>query len=723
MNPTNQDPRGPACAGGNGSARKSFTAPPPSPRAILFLVLLAALAGWLLQGHALVETLFPSEAEAYVHRKIQDIRGVNPQAANALEKIREKRALAAALKAAEQTGPQGLSDLIRRIATPGTAFEIELARLAEIPNLCRDDAEREAFLMAHAAACQALLGDPSGKALNDYLDLLRKAALDPAAWEIVRDDPVGLILYPHLGGRPDLWKFYAEERDWLGEILVQVDRDEPGLQGDSLPPQSFEREKGRALADLVALAREHHDLLRRAAVDLDLGPYAFCLFLAYGPIIRRAVREGGLPLEETLAVLYANADRFHLPPEGEERARQAAQIGDHLVFLRRNRPEVWKAAQSVPLALWLEERAPQHAEEVLKKFGPDHVTVLLHDSYEEAVAPACAALLKFGDVAIYVLNAYAGNEKFKRYLNDPRVGVRLIPYVLKFPENPDKALSNLEDNIRWADRYFDAEGNPRGDPHAWLEAIPLIGAPGKVLMNWSKGYPCTWGELGWAALDVVDAALLVASLGASSGLTTAKQAAKTAGRKTVQALTREEALQIGKSIARGSAQKAAGGVLRATARESTESLLRRAARSAVPAARVLETGRVVVRWAGHGIHEAGRAASASLRALKAGWAASPTLRRWVFRGLFAALLFIRIKELTLPALPQLAEELGRTAGEFARSVAEGLGRALVSGVRGFMKGMAPASVIAWIIYGIVTVALAWALWRFRPFRRPRVQPA
>lgn len=700
-------------------------AKPLGRRPVLFTLLLAALAGWILRGHALVRDVLSSpDAEGYARRKIEELRRVDPAAAGALEKIREKRALAAALKASEKNGLSGLADLARRTTPARAAFEIELARLAENRDLCKDAPERESFLTAHATPCLVLSDGSSAEALNHYLESLRRAAGDPALWEAVRDDPVALVLHPHLRERPDLWKFYVEERDWLAELLAQVDRDDLGERTEDPTPEAFEREKGKVLADLVELARDHHDLLRRAAVDLELGPYAVGLFLAYGPIIHRAVRDRGLDLAETLAVLYANADRFHLSGGAGERARQAAQAGDHLTFLCRNRPEVWKAAQSIPLALWLEEQAPLYAEEVLRKFGPDHVTVLLHDSYEDALAPACAALLKFGDLAIYVLQLFAGNADFKRHLKDPRVGVRLIPYVMKHTENPNEALANLEDNVRWADRYFDAEGNPRGDPHAWLEAVPLVGAPGKVLMNWSRGYPCTWGELGWAALDVADAALLVASLGTSSGVTAARQAAKAAGRQGAKALTRAEARQVERSIVREAARRAAEGALRrAAARGSSESLLRRAARSPGLAARVLEGSRVVVRWAGHGIHEVGRATAGSLRTLRAGWSSSPALRRWVLRGLFATLLFIRIKELTLPALPALGEELGRTAGEVARKAAEGAGRAVAAALNEFLKGSASSPVRVWIVYGLVAAALAFLLWRFRPFGRPRIRPA
>src|SRR5204862_598972 len=77
----------------------------------------------------------------------------------------------------------------------------------------------------------------------------------------------------------------------------------------------------------------------------------------------------------------------------------------------------------------------------------------------------------------------------------------------------------------------------------------LGGGAANVARNWANGVPCEWGELGWAALDVADAALLVASLGSSATVTeSGKEALKVTAKKVIRntQTKRSEERRVGK---------------------------------------------------------------------------------------------------------------------------------------------------------------------------------
>jgi hypothetical protein len=693
-------------------------------RSAVFAALLLICGLWLVHGPDVVRRLGGAQGpEAFVRKELARLRQI-PEAGAflaQLDETREIRAVAASVRTADRSG--GTTAVRRMIAQVSSGHEpcsLSLARLGVQERLFQTEEAREAFAIAHGTSCEALALEPDAADAAGYLQLLSHAAEQPPVWRVVRDDPIALVLWPHLGQEPDLWAFYAEQRDWLAEALVALElleaqRSEIQEEAASREPEAHRPEPGAQapvpagprLAQAVKAAYRHHPLVRQAVVDEKLGGVGFALFVSHGPVLQQAVLRHGLPLAEVLAVLAPNLESFELPasPEAERNAR-AQTLAAELAHVRRNKPSVWEDAKRHTLAWRLNKDVPEHAEALLETYGADDIAVFLYASFEREIVPAAAAVAKFGDLAIYILNRYAENQRLHDWLRDPRVGVRIVPFLARFQ---DEGLDRVDADLAWLDRYFHLDGSPRQDDYAWLEGVPIVGGPANVLRHWSRGEPCEWSELGWAALDIADGALLVMSFGGTSALTAARS-----GTKTV-------AVRAGRTAARsagaGARQAARAGVRR--------TLLRRivAAAGGKPFTMVSRTGGVLRGGASTARRGAARVWEAAWQVKTAWQRVPPPIRLWTYRGLLAVGLLITLKERTIPALPQLGEQIGKLAGELVRGSSEAVGAGLAAALREMLtSGEGLPEWGLFLLHAAVAVLLIGAtLTYYRSFLRPRVR--
>jgi len=661
---------------------------------LYFLIPAGLLLVWLWQGDAMLGILDPGRAANRDLEKAEaELRKLDPEADAFLAGVKDARdrtALGASLRAAElEHGEHGTDSALRSFAEgfdrEGGPAYFRLLRLAADVRMAPSEADREAIVYAHGTTVQHLMLEPSGRSADDYLTQLESAAGDRALWPIVRDDPVALLLWPHLKDDEALWQFYRDERDWLGEVLAAA---APASDGDSpaVDPGSF-------FAELVGVAQRYHPIVKQAVVEEGFGIVALPLFDAYGEVLRETARLG-VPVGEALEVVFANQDQFAAREPGE-----VAALADRLVHVKKNKPLVWEAARNEPLVLRLDAAVPNLSEPLLRKFAGNDVAGFLFTAYEDAMVPAAAALDRFGDLGLYILNRYQDDPRAHALLLDPEVGPRAVPFLARFQ---DAGFEKLDDNKKWLDRYFDAEGNEKKD-HTWIEAIPIAGAPVNVLGHWVKGQPVSWGELGWAAVDVADGVLLVASFGASAPVTAAKQGAKTGGRALVKATVRDGA----REVAAKSATKVAA---RGAARDSMlKAFVRRGGVWSVPLAggakAVLKVGRVTVTKVGSTVRDAARGLGTT-------WATTPArFRTWAYRGMLAVGLYVTLSERTIPGLPAAAEAMGAFAGKLANSVALAAGTFLANALRETL-GIASSPVARAVYLGFAVVLAALAAWLF-----------
>jgi len=500
-----------------------------SLRWVTFLFAFALTFCWGITGYRLTRESMASGPEETTQKYIRELGNENPQAAAELTRIRENsdiRALAAVLQEAEKRG--GLAEIQhlvdRKVQHGRTPWEIRLASLAVDPNLLPAAGSRDEFLSAHGSALQLLDQDATGQATNAYLDRLEQASRTPDSWRIAKGDSMAMLVNDCVSSL-ELREFYEHEQEWLDSIIVEV-----------VASADMEDSEKRALvSDVVEVAYDNRPYFKQA-VEQKLGDGAFFLFSQHGDVIRRMSGVGGVPLAEVLEVIFANSDfleRF--------KSDTPEKLAARLVYIRSHKPAVWQAARNISLALRLNEDAPDVADQLFEKYAADDIAALLYAGFENEVVFAAAAVAKFGDLAIYILHHYEGSRQFHEALKT-NVGPRLIPYVAKFS---DQGIERLKENQGWLDKYFQKDGTPKDEE--WWTQIPGGGAA-DVVRNWAKGYPNEWSELGWAALDVADAALAVATFGGSEVVTeTVGEGGKVVAKDVAKAEAKREILRAGEN--------------------------------------------------------------------------------------------------------------------------------------------------------------------------------
>ncbi len=737
-----------------------------SVRLIVFSVAGLVLVALLSRFNSLPNELagaLGSSPETELVEAIRILRERDPAAANrlqALDDSRRRKAIEAVLRT-EQRRPGGDPvQTAERLAAnldggaAGTSVEsarYRLALLASDKDLVATRDERAAFIAANGTVVDVFeslesVGDEgsilAGAALADYLADLDKVSAAPAAYRAVADDPIGIMLFDEERD-PKLRQFYltananAEHPDWLKAVIAQTVQ--PRMRGESpFKLTSFANVAEEddwapdpvSVAGVVQIAADNHPLFQQVFFDdFQLpendrrpAPVVVALFRDYGELIRLATGpKGNVPRSEILDVLFANEDfveRWRL--ENGESAEATLKLVAYFADLQKSKPGVWREARYSTLALRLDEVAPRHANEVLEEFGPDDIATLILSGYEQSAAKATEAVARFGDVAIVILQKYADeaggpNGLFHRALRNPEVGVRIVPFVAS---KGDDGLTKLESSIGWLDKYFDPDGRPR-DEVVWYEAIPIVGAPAKVVANLKNGHPNTWEELGWAAIDVADGALLVATFGASAAKAPAQQAAKQAAKKaaiqsgrrvvtnTTRTGAREARRQIGRTMLRGgTALRSIGRVTAATAKIVTPKIVTAAWKA--------------FRYVLSATYRASIAVISKANDLRKVWGRVPQhVRRAVYGGLLAASLYIRVRDRTIPHMHLIGEQLGRFVGSTVAALGKTVATTLAAAIDEVLGRPTPR-LTGWIAYGAVCVLTAFVMWRSWPFGRRRV---
>lgn len=682
-------------------------------RMILFVIFASATSVWLLAGSPLsqrVTGIDSTPSEVFLDRVTDELMKEDPTAAATVTKHRENNeikdlALASAVRDAEIRGglPEIHSLLKPSSQTEIIPIEVRLAMLATDPSRFPVREDRERFLYAHGSVLDVLERTGDRDAADAYLTNLEGASQDPKLWRNTFDDAIALVLFEVVTDK-DSRAYYEREKDqdWLEETLAQ-------LAGMVETEADISDESPHIIADALEVAEKYHPYFKQSIVDHKFDASVYFLFGAYGDVIQHAVRNHGIPLNEVLEVVFANQDIFE-----QKYAQKSSQLelAARLAHIRNEKSSVWIAARGSALALRLNADVPGHAEAIFKKYRGDDIAILLYAGYESEIEYAADALVKFGDLAIYILSQYQDTPAFHEALTKPGIGPRLIPYVARFG---DPGIDRLAENKAWLDKYFLPDGTPR--EKEWWTQIPG-GEAANVARNIAKGRLNEWSELGWAALDVADAALLVASFGTSvAATTTVKQGGKTVFRKVGKDQAKRQAMRAG----RNRATVIAGQGSRSSAKRETRSLLRLAAGRTTRVLRAvrdpvskswrmtLATVRIVKTPA--------EKVFTAARELNRTWkSVSPATRKIVYRSLLAVGLFVTITERTIPALPEIGEAAGQyvkdLVADTASGISEGLNNAieaLISQELGEMKLL-----IDWGVYLFVLMFLAGLTWSTRP---------
>jgi hypothetical protein len=702
---------------------------------VYFLFFVLTTIYWLQNGFRWCQLQSVDNADKTIAKVTETLRRQNPEAATELEKMRHRHninALAATFQERKHLdGIDGLVRLAQEGKTTRAIFDLSLTEMALQPVLITNAQQRQTFLNAHANHLQHL--DWVQKNINDqnlqyfldrhtseYLRQLEKASQNPDEWRRVRDNPMMVQLMMSGVDAVDL-EFYDREKEWLDDVLyllltsIETDSDIDSNNGQNSETND------QWTRHLIQTIRKNHPYFRDAIkeylqdsqIDTNTGLiFVFDMFERYGQTIQICVDKGAIPLEELLGVMFANPDYC------EQYSHSPENLAARLITIRQQMPNVWEHADR-QLVFQLSDDVPKIADALCRQFGTDDIAVFLYLNYNDAIQESATAVNKFGDLAIYILNRYSDSELFKKYLKDFSLGVRLVPYVAMFE---DKGLERLETNRGWLDKYFDTEGNPKQDK--WYETLPGGGAV-KVAGNWANGYPSEWSELGWAALDVADAALLIASLGTSAPVTTMKTAGTTSVKVGTKTIARDTVTTVLKSGTRVTSKGS-----RNLAKTQKSFLFRQGIRAFAkqPFHLIPQGGRLLVQ-AGKNItitplKKLTGNIYRSARSVYISWqGVPPATRKIVYRSLLATGLVITLWNRTLPelqtTLPQIGEKVGALIADSAKVGAETLASVLNGFLEQLLKTPNGSRFLPYFVYwGIVaTMIIATMLLAHRLFLR------
>jgi hypothetical protein len=376
-----------------------------------------------------------------------------------------------------------------------------------------------------------------------------------------------------------------------------------------------------------------------------------------------------VPPTEAVEVLLLNGDAIQATQPAIDTAQQAAR----LVRIYREKKRVWDQARREPLVLRFDEAAPKFSQGLIERFPQHGIPSLVITQYPEVAPAAAAAIDRYGELAIAVLVHYAPSDRFRTLLGDGNLGYRTTMIAAM---EGDVGLEKLAGDPRYLAKLLDEDGTPRKAD--WWQAVPVVGGIANVARNFATDRPSDWSEMGWAAWDVVDAALIVGSLGASKvatevgkqGLKAAarvagREAAASAGSRTVAAGVAARAPSLLEGIAKTSARstsRTAGGLAVSASGEMAAA----AARVGILSASLRIGSRVVVLVARPMMAVSAKAFQTTRRVFAAAASMPPAIRLWVTRGLLGISLMART--------PRTAAIVAGSIADFTTSVVDELGK-------------------------------------------------
>ena len=613
---------------------------------ILLIVLAIGGFFWFFKGEAFLNSLFAEPMGKYLENTAQTLRQTDPEAARVLEEFARQRDVnewaARAFQAREQAGGlSGVRDLAIRIEQDRVAYEMVIAEIASRPGAFRNDQERDSFILAYATYFEPL-EVLDGRMVDEEARFLRENVGNAAHWNVAKDDPMALTMLRAgvFDGNDSLLSFYSEHRDWLHTAL------EKALFQFYVNVSDEPSENLEFLRNAATRTMQFYPASKAfAEVGEDEGFLFAAVFLEYAHILAPTVTEWRIPPDEAAAVVFANQDQYRAVPVDESVSagdiRQGMEQARELAYLRDNRTFLWNKAQEEALVLRFYRDSAGAGERLLQRY--EGLPSFVYSQYPDESVQVIRAIDIYGDLALYYLQRYAESERMKEFLRKDGVGVRILPLIFR---EGDRAFDMVEENMRWLDRYVNLDGTPR-EGQDWLMTLPFVGAPLQVINNWRNGYPSTWGEIGWAGLDVALIVLLVAPL------PTPPPGARTATRAVVAGT---------KSSVRVGSQGAV--------------LLGRGA--AIQTART--GGSLLTRYAAYASALAARTAQGAGGVVKATWTqarkAAYVLRNpYVRKGVFAVYVTVVLNERTIPGLPALGTAAGETVGRALNSVGQAAGNA------------------------------------------------
>ncbi len=612
--------------------------------------------------------------------------------------------------------------------------------LAEMAMSIESGEDRVEFAKAHADAYAIIVESGSADLASAYAEHLRELRKTGGRdWRVARKSPLAVAVHAATVGKPDLWAWYLENRDWVDDYLVasQVDPEDDAPEkslADILAEFSHRPRVYRALRDEVSSWSDGKDGYGSGDGDLDVGEFLAkaCGMVSLYHDTFEVLCDAGIPFGETLDVFANNIGDLHF-----ETPDACRETGVELANLYRSHRAVWDAAAAPggEGTIRFFHNVPQHAETVLTAFGEAGILPFLMKNYSdslELLTAASESLVRYEAVGWSILATFAGNDEFKRALLAKGVGHLVVPYVA-LKGGDSSAVSECLDDPRWVKRYLNPDGSFKPETETIIEAMPFVGGIATVVKHQFRGEPVTMGEIGWAAFDVVDDAVTIAAVVAAVAATpvtggasdagaaallaaketavqgakqgtkvTVKQGAKQLAKQSVKAGGKYAAKKGGKAIVRKGIENAAGRESKAIARRT---LVRQLAQTTG------RTGAWTARVAGKSIR---LVASPVTKTMEAWRKLPPAARKSILRTAAATMFFIAVTARTLPKLPvavhetlkRTGEQVGKLVNESVRGVADGFVEAVKATLGLHQSSIRPLNfVVGGVAFGVALLLL------------------
>lgn len=606
---------------------------------------------WLVNGSEIISRT-PGQSES---KAIADFKRSNPKAADWLAQQQDRFG--------RFNTSVAIESLQGRVLNPEAlkqSFETR-ARLTSLYQ--KDRAGDESVLWSHGTAIDAMSDLPNES--NEYLTRLEEASADQDYWSLVRNDPVALsskLLKSNL----ELRKHYQDNQAWyveMTEVLVAMIGITSADDTDDTVDTDEEHVGFIQLDDLLEVANEGKPYLMQLVPNPSETALEACIyyetFRQFGQVISMAAQQG-VPAKEATEVIVLNRDALLKDDEIDgAKVNEPTAVAARLVTLHRNRPSVWAAAQRDGYVLSFDELTPGLSQPVLEKHAELGAASLIVTQYGDVATQAAAIVNHYGELGVAVLAQYDGSENFRKLLGNANVDHRIaMVAVLK----SDVGLETVLRDPAYIDKWIDQDGKPLADE--WWVNVPLVGGVAKVAKNYGTGVPSDWSEIGWAAWDVGDVALMALSFGTSKVLTeAAKQTTK----------------QTSKGIGKGAAKKLSEiGIKRipGTLKPSAMTRLISAAKASKSAAPIRWTSRAVIHVTRATKTMGGKLITASNRVIQMAKSIPPGVRKWAARGMLGASLFVRGPE----RVRALIDSLNKNAADFVSDAINAIPKAVADAI-------------------------------------------
>lgn len=415
------------------------------------------------------------------------------------------------------------------------------------------------------------------KSYNDILEHAAKAGADSK--DLVMQNSISAMLYNILCMKKNTaskrdWELYCREHEWMTDMAMLLMVTPPSDVVISRQTENVELSSTDYLKSAIELCGKYPSMAKFAreivqewqqAVENNMVvntqgnteaeliayklPLLYEVYRIYGGVADSICTQSGCNVDELLNFLLLNEKEL-----AEFKPIDFIHLASSILSDKNELIAYYAHMQSHFLRLYYEVGADT-IREVLSKDAPQGCLYLLSAACSDelgnlngqAARNAMAYAKKDPGHAFKVLNELGDDPRFKEIVAKD---FRMMMYLDRFSENFE-ALAGDE----WRG-YIEKEITDQGEwKNHWVEYVPLVGSVLKVGQNWVSGYPCTWGELGWAAWEVGEGVACIVATATTGGGGVAIKMLSTSAKSSLKAGAKAAGKGLGKKVLKTGVQK------------------------------------------------------------------------------------------------------------------------------------------------------------------------